>query len=118
MRKALILTLLFFPLTILGCSKDDAIEITWAPPDVTFLTSVACPEVNAKTRFEFTRTTPRPKPDTIDAQTGKPSVSKDAAKKWIDTLEVSEARKNRDGLAVIAEHDRCRGTEPAQKPLG
>lgn len=102
--------LLCFPLMILGCGKD-VDPSQWTAPIVTEFTSVACPAIDTKTRAEFNRSTPRAEPNTADVD-GKPAVSKRRAQEWIDALEVSEARKNKAGKALIAEHDRCRGGEP------
>ena len=107
--------LLCLPLTILGCSGG-AETIKWEAPLVIDFTSVSCPEASTATRAEFRRTTPRPAPDTTDAD-GNAAVSKRATQQWIDTLEVSERRKNAAGQALASEHDRCRGASPQQTAL-
>lgn len=91
--------------------------MTWDAPLVLDLTSVSCPEIDARTRAEFRRTTPRPKPDTVNPETGEAAVSKRATQKWIDQLELSEQRKNKAGQALIAEHDRCRGAPSGPKSV-
>lgn len=98
--------------TILGCSPDEPVKLNWEAPLVVDLTAASCPEIDAKTRAEFAKTTVRPKADTTDPESGKPSVSKRATREWIDALELSERRKNKAARAVIKEHDKCRGHPP------
>lgn len=63
------------------------------------LAPVRCPEPDAASRAEFRRTTPRP----------EGPLTKDDVRRWIDTLETSERRKNARGRQAIAELERCRG---------
>ncbi|MGE8942717.1 hypothetical protein ACO2I3_12450 [Leptospira interrogans] len=67
------------------------------------LTSTRCPEIDAKTKAEFRRTTKRP--------TGP--VTKDGVRQWIDSLELSERRKNLAGQRILEEHESCRGVTAA-----
>jgi len=90
--------------------------LKWDAPLVVDVAPVACPEIGSRTRAEFSRTTPRPAPDTV-GDDGKSYVSKDATRAWIDALEVSEAQKNKVGQALVKEHDRCRGEAPPAKPI-
>ena len=62
------------------------------------LAPVRCPELDQRTVAEFRRTTPRP----------SGALTKDDVRKWIDTLELSERRKNARGRQVIEEFERCR----------
>ena len=90
----------FLLLTIPGCASDPA---KFDTPVVVDLTSVRCPEVDPKIKAEFRRTTPRP----------AGPLDKDGVRKWVDTLELSERRKNARGLQVIEELERCRGADSA-----
>lgn len=82
-------------------------------PVVVDLAAYRCPDLDPAVRAEFARTTPRPGLDTADTD-GTPSLSRDAGRKWIDRLEVSERRKNGTGLSLADEYDRCRArTVPA-----
>ena len=86
----------FLLLTIPGCGPEG--PVSWTAPVVVDLTPVRCPELDQKTVAEFRRTTPRP----------AGPLNKDDVRKWIDTLELSERRKNARGQQVIEEFERCR----------
>lgn len=83
-------------LTIPGCETAPA---KLDAPAAVSLAPVRCPEPDPKIKAEFRRTTPRP----------AGPLTKDDVRKWIDTLELSERRKNALGRQVIAELERCRG---------
>lgn len=92
----------FLLLTIPGCANAPA---RFDAPVVVELSHVRCPEPDATTLAEFRRTTPRP----------AGAISKDGVRKWIDTLEISERRKNLAGQRLADELARCRNV-PSAKP--
>ena len=80
-----------------GCASDDPVKFD--TPVVVDMAPVRCPEVDEKTKAEFSRTTPRP----------SGPVTKDGTRQWIDALELGQRRKNALGLQLVAELERCRG---------
>lgn len=96
MRLHPILMLPCLLLTIPGCGQGG--PASWTAPVVLDLAPVRCPEPDPRIEAEFRRTTPRP----------EGPLSKDDVRRWIDTLELSERRKNARGQQVIEELERCR----------
>ena len=92
----------FLLLTIPGCAPGGPVKLD--APAVVDLAPVRCPEVDPRIKAEFRRTTPRP----------AGPLTKDDVRKWIDTLELSEQRKNALGRQVVEELERCRNAaQPA-----
>lgn len=88
-------------LTILGCVQDRPVKLD--TPVVVNVAPIQCPAVDRETEAEFERTTPRP----------AGPLTKDDVRKWIDTLEEAELRKNAHGRQLSRELERCRGKQLA-----
>lgn len=96
-RRLLAMVLSCSTLAIAGCKDAPAPQPL--KPVVVDLAAVRCPNVGAADRVEAIRRTQRP----------AAPVVKSAAREWIDTLEVSEARKNAALDRAHAALDACRG---------
>jgi len=83
-------------LTTPGCGPDGPIKLD--APLALDLAAVRCPELDGGAKREAKRVTPRP----------AGPVTKDQTRQWINTLELSEVRKNRTLQRVIDEYERCR----------
>ena len=74
-----------------------------------------CPAIEVKDRAELGKRTPRPAFD-VTAPDGVAAVSRDKARKHVNALEASEARKGETGSRIANDYDRCRGAV-AQPPV-
>ena len=101
-----------------GCDKAEP-PPAQIVPQVVDLTRERCPDVDPATRAEAHKTTPRPAFDATDTD-GTPGYSRDAVRKWISPLEVSEYRKNLALSRVIDQYERCRagGSAGGRLPSG
>ena len=79
-----------------GCGPNGPIRLD--APLALDLASVRCPEIDEGAKREAKRVTPRP----------AGPVTKDQTRQWINSLELSEVRKNRTLQRVIDEYERCR----------
>ena len=77
---------------------------------------IRCPEISAFAKSEFQRVTGVPEFDTVDDK-GVPSLSKASLRKWADSYEASEVKKNAMGLWLLDEYRRCRGENVPVRPL-
>jgi hypothetical protein len=75
---------------------------------------VGCPKFARKdVRETIARAAGPGDPEAIDAATGEPALSRRQWQQWTDELELSEDRKAKVIARMNAEHERCRGEEPA-----
>ena len=72
--------------------------------------AVRCPEVDARAKAEFKRVPKAPKGD----------VTKRADQEWHDANEAAMVAKNKTGLRIIDEYEKCRkgGATPAEVTAG
>lgn len=90
-----------------ACAKEphqSAEAIVPAAPVVVDTAPIRCAEPDIT---EFRKTTPRPEPDITAGEL--PALSKEATRKWIDTLEGAERTKNAAGLRIARDLQSCRG---------
>lgn len=79
-------------------------------PAVIDYAHVRCPEIDATTKNEWRRSTPRPKHWSEEGATSGELMG------HIDKLEIAEARKNGYGANQSAEYERCRRGDNSPAP--
>lgn len=118
--KAALLLALFLPMTILGCAPKEAVpkRVKLAAPVVVDAAPYACPPAPASARVEARRgPPPPPTSDTVDGR-GRPAISEDATRAWIDQYEIAIVRKNGVIRQLARELRDCRngGARKTKRP--
>lgn len=103
--------LLTIPGLLSACGPDPKPDLNLGPV-VVDVARTRCAEVDRAVEAEFGRRVPRPAPDIVDAA-GRPAVSLDATRRWIDALELAVDAKNAKGRLLIRDYQTCSGREPA-----